>query len=146
MEIEVAEHVPVAVVQTGDGFVHVAAAGAVVQRLEDPTGWVVIAGVDHLGVRVGDVVDGPALPGALEFVVALPPDLAAATLVTIGAEGQLSAAVGGHDVRLGRPIDMGPKAAALVALIELGLEPGSIVDVTAPRRPAVGNPQAEVEG
>jgi hypothetical protein len=41
---------------------------------------------------------------------------------------------------------MQSKASALVALIGHGLAPGSSIDITAPRRPAVANPQPEVEG
>ena len=65
--------------------------------------------------------------------------------MAVGADGQITAVVGDYGVRLGRAVEMRSKAAALVAVIDYGAEPGSFIDVTAPRRPAVANPQAEVE-
>jgi len=146
VDIEVVEHVPVAVVETGDGLAQVTAQGDVVQLVSEAAGYptIVVAGAGP--VRVGSARTGSELLGSLAFVSGLGAELPAVTVVTIGEDAQITAVVGEYQVRLGRAIDMGSKAAALVALIEYGVEPGSAIDVTAARRPAVTNPQAEVEG
>jgi hypothetical protein len=59
------------------------------------------------------------------------------TVVVTESEGELWADVAGMVVRLGRPIDMEPKARALVALLAEGLPPGATVNLVAPTRPAV---------
>lgn len=146
VEVEVTEHVPIALVQTANGFAHVTVDGAVVQILDDPAGWPIITSAVAQTPRAGDTMGGAALLGALEFVTALPAELATAAVVSVDAEQQLAASVGGYQVRLGRSIEMGQKAAALAAVIEHGVAAGSAIDVTAPRRPAVTNPQVEVEG
>lgn len=151
VEVELTEHVPVALVQTPNGFAHVTVGGAVVQIVDDPAVWPVITLAEITWAeaqtpRAGDTLRGAALLGALEFVSALPAEFATETQVSIDAEQQLAASVGGYQVRLGRSIEMGAKAAALAAVIEHGVAAGSAIDVTAPRRPAVTNPQAEVEG
>lgn len=147
VDVEVTEHVPVAAVQVPDGFAHVTTTGHVVAMLDEPAGFAVITIPRDVGpVRAGVTIGGPALPGALEFVSALPPELDAVTTVAVDGNNQLSATVGDYEVRLGRAIDMRSKAAALIALIEYGVEPGSSIDVTAARRPAVTNPQGQLEG
>lgn len=147
VDVDVIEHVPVAAVQVPEGFAQVATTGQVVQMLDDPAGFPVVAILPDAGpVRAGVTIGGSALPGALAFVSALPPELAAVTIVVVDGNNRLSATVGDYEVRLGRAIDMHSKAAALVALMAYGLEPGSSIDVTAPRRPAVSNPQGQLEG
>lgn len=146
VDVEVSEHVPVAVVQVSEGFAHVTTTGHVVQMLDDAAGHPLITVPDAGPVRAGAELGGPALIGALEFVSVLPPELLPVTAVAVGGNDQLAATVGEYEVRLGRAIDMRSKAAALAALIDHGVEPGSSIDVTAAKRPAVANPQAEVEG
>jgi hypothetical protein len=147
VDVEVTEHIPIAAVQVPEGFAHVTAAGQVVQMLDDPAGLPLVTIPSNAGqVRAGVTIGGPALPGALEFASALPPELAAVTIVAVDGSNQLSAVVGDYQVRLGRAIDMRSKAAALLALIAYGVEPGSSIDVTAARRPAVTNPQGQLEG
>lgn len=146
VEVELIEHQPVALVQAANGLAHVTPAGNVVQLLDDASGWPVINTVNKERVRAGGVTGGSAVLGALEFVTALPAELRSATVITIDAAQQISAMVGEHPVRLGRAVDMSAKASALTAVIGHGIEPGSPIDVSAPRRPAVGNPHVEVEG
>lgn len=145
LEIEIIEHIPVAALRRGDVLVAIAATGAVVERLEAAGTLPVV--VDNQGSvpRPGSVVSAPATLGGVAFVEALPPELAAGSMVTVGAEGRLDATVVGHQVRLGRPVDLIAKASALAAVIESGVAPGSTIDVTAPSHPAVANPQPEVE-
>lgn len=147
VDVEVTEHVPVAVVQVAEGFAQVTTTGHVVQMLDDPAGYPVVTIPPDAGpVRAGVTIGGSALPGALEFASALPPELAAVTIVAVDGNNQVSARVGDYEVRLGRAIDMRSKAAALAALIDYGVEPGSSIDVTAAHRPAVANPQGQLEG
>ena len=142
VEVEITEHVPIAVVQTANGFANITATGAVVQMLDAPTGWPVITTAEANTPRPGTGLGGAALLGALEFIGSLPPPLAGDAVVTIDAGQRLTASVAGYQVRLGRAIEMGSKAAALVAVIDHGVEAGSTIDVTAPRRPAVGQPSS----
>jgi len=59
--------------------------------------------------------------------------------------GGLYATVQGHTVRLGRPVDLDTKATVLAAMIDEGIEEGATIDLIAPLRPAVMNPQPQVE-
>ena len=84
--------------------------------------------------------------GGLAFVAALGPlQFPGAVLTQEGEE--LWANVSGYTVRLGRPIDMEQKAAALLALLGKGIDPGSTINLLAPTRPAVisANTQPQVE-
>jgi hypothetical protein len=47
-------------------------------------------------------------------------------------------------VRLGRPIDLEDKALVLASLFDTELEEGAEINLIAPTRPAVLNPQPEV--
>lgn len=146
VDIEVIEHIPVAVVETLDGLASVTLEGDVVQLVGEAAGYSTIVVADAGPARPGSTMRATAVLGSLEFVAGLPTDLHAATVITIDGNGQISAVVRDYPVRLGRAIDMASKAASLVALIEYGVEPGSSIDVTAARRPAVTNPRGEVEG
>jgi len=146
VEVEITEHVPIAVVQTAAGFANVTATGAVVQLLDDPGDWPVITTAESQTPRAGAVLDAAALLGALEFVESMPSALAPDAVISIDVDQRLTANLAGYQVRLGRAIDMAAKVAALVAVIDSGVAQGSSIDVTAPRRPAVANPQVEVEG
>jgi cell division protein FtsQ len=146
LEIEVVERAPVAAFQRGDALVSITRTGAVVEVLRDLGAWPLVVSDGATAPRPGEVMSSTATLGALEFVAALPGELASGSVVTVGADGRLLATVAGHPVRLGRSVELGPKAAALAAVIESGVEPGSTIDVTAPRHPAVANPQPEVEG
>ncbi|MGH8957547.1 MAG: cell division protein FtsQ/DivIB [Acidimicrobiia bacterium] len=62
-------------------------------------------------------------------------------------DGEMWAEVGGHVVRLGRPVDMEAKARALAALLASGIEAGASISLVAPTRPAIyaQNAQPQVE-
>lgn len=62
-------------------------------------------------------------------------------------EGELWAEIGGHLIRLGRPVDMEAKARALHALLGQGIAEGAVISLVAPTRPAVylANAQSQVE-
>ncbi len=145
VDVEVTEHVPVAAVTTAGGYAYVTTGGAVVEMLDDPIGMALIAGNVPENIRPGTTISAAATLGALEFIDWLPGDIARVTVVSIDEAGQLTATIDDLTVRLGRAREMQSKALALAALIGHGLAPGSHVDITAPRRPAVANPQPEVE-
>ncbi len=157
IRVRVVEHRPVAWVGGEGGWALTASDGAVVARAEHPTpGEASIA--LPVAAEPGGRVDDALVLGALEFIAALPADLAVGVEVTEGSRG-LVAQVAGHQVRLGgadRPRD---KAVVSAGLIADGLPPGSSLDVSAPNRPAVieptpdgatdaggGDPDPQVEG
>jgi cell division protein FtsQ len=146
LDVEVTEHVPMAAVTTAGGYAYVTSGGAVVEMLDDPIGLALIAVNVPETIRPGATISTAATLGALEFIDWLPDDIARVTVVSVDEGGQLTATIDDLTVRLGRAREMQSKASALVALIGHGLAPGSSIDITAPRRPAVANPQPEVEG
>ncbi len=74
--------------------------------------------------------------GAVGFLSALPAELAT-TATIMERDGELWAEVGSHTVRLGSPVDMDAKAAALVAIAGDDIAPGTLINLVAPTRPAV---------
>lgn len=144
VEIDIQEHRPVAFVATGDAWLWATGAGhAVAEVAVLPEGAAVIDIV--AAVAAGEAIADAATLGALEFVGALPPELAFGTEVAIDG-GELRARIDGYDVRLGRPADMTAKALALEALLATEPTPGASIDLIAPRRPAVANSQRQPEG
>ena len=79
-------------------------------------------------------VEEPEILGAVVFLTALPDHIARRTTIRLN-DGELWAWVGERNVRLGRPIDMDAKAAALEAIIDSA--PPGVIDLIAPSRPAV---------
>ncbi len=144
IHIEVSERVPIAAVQSGDSWVLVAHDGGVVARTTDPGQDGAAVRVDQGPLAPGDAIDDPATLGALMFLDALAVEHQPGARVTVSEEG-LHAVVGGHLIRLGRPVDMAQKALVLAALLEAGIEPGATVNLIAPTRPAVAHPVPEPE-
>lgn len=122
--------IPVAWAPVDDGWGLVALDGVVVGGAEVPT-----LDLPHLQIPVTSEVSA-AVIGGLTFLAELAPQPGIAVVVT-ESDGELWANVAGMVVRLGRPIDMEPKARALVALLAEGLPPGATVNLVAPTRPAV---------
>lgn len=108
----------------------VAVDGVVVAQAELPT-----FDLPHLQVPITAQPTAVVI-GGLAFLAELAPQPGVAVVVTED-EGELWADVAGTVVRLGRPIDMEPKARALVALLAEGLPTGAMVNLVAPTRPAV---------
>lgn len=144
LSIVVIEHVPFATVRAADGWIVVSSNGAVLEPASSPSDMSFTIAVDAGPVSAGYDITNPMIIGALEFMGSLDPDLAAGVVVTSDGEGLL-VVVAGHTVRLGRPAEMYSKARVLSSLIASGLEPGAGIDLIAPLRPAVTNPQPEVE-
>ena len=148
--------------------VHLDWPNQVIVRVEErvPVAWVETAGgwtrrgVDGISVPSGSVPDN-SLPwlrlphladdgasqsgiviGAIEFLAELPDaKIVGATVWLEGSE--LWAVVDGHEVRLGRPVEMTAKAHSLVALLGESVPDDAILVLIAPAHPAVRPPVAE---
>jgi hypothetical protein len=93
--------------------------------------WVQIGGVGATAVPT------PALLGSLEFAANLTEELRPGAKLRTEAGGELWAEVGGYQVRLGRPVEMGEKALSLAALLREQPPAGSILTLIAPTNPAI---------
>jgi cell division protein FtsQ len=106
--------------------------------LEYVTSVVVGTPVLQLGIRhvaEGEAHSDPAVLGGVEFIAALGGVLSGVEVRQ--EEGELIGLFDGHDIRLGRPVDMAAKASALLAVLADGLQEGSSINLIAPARPAV---------
>jgi cell division protein FtsQ len=122
--------IPVAWAPVDEGWGLIALDGVVVGVAEVPT-----LDLPHLQIAVTPELSA-AVIGGLSFLGELAPQPGVAVVVT-ESDGELWANIAGTVVRLGRPIDMEPKARALVALLAEGLPSGTMVNLVAPTRPAV---------
>jgi cell division protein FtsQ len=141
--VHVTEHVPIAVIRAGDEWYVTSIDGSVVAP-GDQDGGLPVVEIDLAAVGVGESTDDAMILGAVAFVAELAPELASDAVVSVRDE-DLHVTIGGHDVRLGRPDDLALKAIVLAELLESGLIEGASIDLIAPTRPAVRNPQPEVE-
>lgn len=144
IEIDVSERVPVAAMHSSRGWLVLAVDGAVVEVVDEAPGLASLAIEPTEVVGPGAVLDDPLVVGAVRFAAAASPELG--PLVISSRDGELWAIVTEHDVRLGRPIEMEAKAAALGALLDHGVTAGAQIDLLSPRRPAVAVPRVQVEG
>jgi len=141
--VDVTEHVPVAPARAGSGWVMLSREKTVLEDVGGPIEGLFLVDIDVADVPIGGAVDDPMVAGALAFGSALRPDLGRDAVISV-EDGGLAAAVGGYVVRLGRPIDLEAKALVLASLIDSGLPPGAVINLIAPTRPAVLDPQAEI--
>lgn len=144
--INVVERVPLAVMRGSGESALVASDGTVLEAGDGPPPHILIAGDVP---RAGSAIRSTGFVAAAEFVAGLGPDLRARTELTVRDEGgvvRLSAIVAGHEVILGRPVEMPLKAAALTAILDTGVPDDAYIDLNAPTRPAVGNPRVQQEG
>ncbi len=151
VSVVVTEHYALAPARAGDGWVMLSRKSTVLEPVDGPQDGVFIVDIDTSPTSVGQTVVSPMVIGALEFGSALHPDLAGDAVMSVD-DGSLVATVGGHTVRLGRPIDLEEKALVLAALLDTELEDGAEINLIAPTRPAVFtaqpeelNPQPEAE-
>ena len=132
LTIDVYERAPVAwlaregLLLSGDGMGLTASREGVKPRIDMITA----------GGSVGSVHPDGLVVAAAEFLADLPEDLATGAVVTL-SEGELWAHLGDYRVRLGRPVGMAAKAAAVGLVVTNGVPPGSVIDVIAPTNPAV---------
>lgn len=140
--VDILERVPVAWVDGGDVWMLASASGVVLTANRSPNADLPTVALGGGAVAPGEGVD-EATAAALQFVGALPGATRAGASVS-GAVDDLVARVLDLEVVLGYPTDMVAKAAALQALLDDGIEPGSSVNLVSPSRPAV-TPQPMVE-
>jgi hypothetical protein len=135
VEIQLDERVPVAWIWASGSYALLDTEGVVLEYTTDLSedAHVLRLAVRH--VEPGEAHTDVAVLGGIEFFAAL--DGLLAGLELREEAGELWAAIDGHEVRLGRPVDMGAKAAALVAVLEDGPPAGSSINLIAPARPAV---------
>jgi len=143
VSITVTEQVPVAIVEAPAGWYLAAVDGSIIapsDKRDDMAQIAIVAG----GVSVGEAATDEMTLGALAFVDVLPDDQRANAVLFVRDDG-LFVAIAGHEVRLGRPTQLEVKAVVLIELLDAGLVDGASIDLIAPLRPAVRNPQPEVE-
>ncbi|MGA7098223.1 MAG: FtsQ-type POTRA domain-containing protein [Acidimicrobiia bacterium] len=136
--VKVEERLPLAWVEVEGGWEWTAVDGVALSTTSGPDG-------EYPHIQVGgDAESDPDVArlvlGSLEFVDALPPELASAAVVKLGRDGELWATVGGFDVRLGRATEMEAKALSLAALLQEEIPAGSVLTMIAPAHPAVTPP------
>ncbi|MDJ0664906.1 MAG: FtsQ-type POTRA domain-containing protein [Acidimicrobiia bacterium] len=142
IEVMVVEHIPIARVKSGSTWLVSSPEGTVVargQRLVEP-----YVDIESVSLRPGDSIEDATIIAALEFVAALPIELKSG-LVIGGEETDLVATVQGHEVLLGATTDMAQKAVTLAVLLNDGVPAEASINLVSPVRPAVTNPQPEVE-
>lgn len=133
--VRVEERVPVAWVETSDGWSRRALDGHSVPSASVPgpeLAWVRIPRVSGNGAETATEV-----LGAVEFVNALPPQLRPQTQIWQAANGELWSTVNGYRVRLGRPVDMEAKALSLVALMREQPDRSAVLTLVAANHPAI---------
>lgn len=140
ISIAVVEHTPLVPALNEDAWFIISASGAVLSPAEPPAPGDTAIAIDLAGVPVGASTEDPMVIGAAAFVEALEPDLRMSVVLRV-EDGSLMARIPGYDVRLGRPTEMYEKAVVLGAMLEQDLAVGSTIDLIAPSRPAVSNPQ-----
>ena len=134
VEVVVIERRPLVWVQAGDRWAVVADDSSVLRFDTEPGEPTIIVAANAPGP--GQSYADQRVTGGVAFLTRLPAEIR--PQVTLGEQdGELRAAVAGLDVRLGLPTEMTEKAAALVAILEEELPPGSVVNLVAPTRPAV---------
>lgn len=145
IEVRLIERDPAAAVGAGGQAIVVSSDGVALARGE-------VDGLPVIRLRVavpelGERFDDDRVAGAASFLTALSPTYQRSAVV-FEAEGELWAEVGDWVVRLGRPVEMSQKAAALEAVLGEGQPAGAIINVIAPTRPTVrlgGGPSADAE-
>lgn len=142
--VDVVEHAPFAVVQSGDAWLWASVDGAIIEAAPAPVVGQSVVAIDLGTTAIGDTTVDRRILGGLTFLASLPEDLAADAVIT-AVDDAVWAVVAGHDVRLGRPVDMEMKAAVLTQLIATGIDADASIDLIAPLRPAVANPRPQQE-
>jgi hypothetical protein len=133
--VRIEERVPTAWVETDEGWGVYAIDGVRLTTGAEPDPsmpWVQIGGVVATAAE-----PGAELLGSLEFAANLSEELRPGATLRTEAGGELWAEVGGYQVRLGRPVDMGEKALSLSALIREQPPAGSTLNLIAPTNPAI---------
>src|SRR5918996_1403671 len=133
VSVSVVERVPLAWVQTRDGWSRRAGDGVVLPSPDAPDASLPSILLPEMGAT--EALRSRELAGALDWIEVLPARLRNGTVLRL-ADGELWAQVAGHEVRLGRAVEMEAKARTLIALLEKGLPTGAEINLIAPTHPA----------
>ncbi|MCY3563749.1 MAG: FtsQ-type POTRA domain-containing protein [bacterium] len=134
VSIAVEERYPVAWVLTGDGWRALSLDGVAL----DVNPQQVLPRITGLAGAALDPAHESIGP-ALDFVERLRPDLRLGAVIEIHGR-QVTAEVAKRVVRLGRPADLEEKADVLVVLVDDYTDPGSVINLFSPLRPALYRP------
>ncbi len=136
--VRVQERIPVAWLQTTEGWGLFAVDGVQLGTAPDPD-------PEMPWIQLGDIpadetTSSRDVLGSLEFVATLPEELKATARVRTEPGGEIWAEVAGFQVRLGRAVEMSAKALSLAALLREQPAAGSTLTLIAPTHPAVSPP------
>ena len=132
--VGVVERVPVAWVQTADGWTRRSLDGASLPGGSVPDESLPKAILPAVGGP--EASTSPLVLGSVEFYAALPTSLWPSSVIRVES-GELWATVDGYDVRLGRPVEMEAKAATLVVMLAESIPTGAVIVLIAPTHPAI---------
>jgi len=136
--VRVQERVPVAWLETTEGWGLYAVDGVQLATAPDPDPampWI------RLGpIPAEETESSREVLGSLEFAATLPEELKSTARVRTEPGGEIWAEVAGFQVRLGRAAEMGAKALSLAALLREQPAPGSTLTLIAPTHPAISPP------
>lgn len=141
--VTIVERVPAAWVETGDGWSRRATDGVALPSAEEPDGALGRVQMPHL--TEATATESTEMIGAVQFLAHLSPEVAKETVVTF-RDAELWASVRGHEVRLGRGVEMREKAVGLEALLGQDLPENASIVLIAPTNPAVGGVEVIDEG
>lgn len=146
LEITVLEHQPVGWIESRNGWMRVSAAGTVLARGTPPDAAAQVRIAAPVAGKLGEELTSRPAQAAVAFLANLPPELRRRARVW-GDVGEMAANVRGRRVELGTAQQMAEKAAVVAGIMAEGpLPKGAVVNVVSPARPAISNPQAQVEG
>ncbi len=135
VEIAVDQRRAVAWMWTSGTFAVLDIEGVVLEYVSAPAEGAPVLQFGARQIEVGDQHTEPAVLGGIEFVAAINGALSGLELREAG--GELWGFFDGHEIRMGRPVEMAAKAAALLAVLADGLPAGASINLIAPARPAV---------
>lgn len=141
VRVTIVERVPVAWIETADGWDRRAVDGVVLPVSGGPDDS--LPKLVFTRVTAAEAGESTMVLGALEFVDALPPELRPGATIRVEENGELWATVSGYEVRLGRPTEMTGKALSLQALLAETPDVGSTLVLIAPTNPAVAPPGSD---
>jgi hypothetical protein len=134
--VEVEERTPAAWVEAGGEWLLVSADGAILESAPAPGDGLLKVAIGMDGAATGTTPEAPLWDEVVELSGVLSAPLASSsTLESRG--GELWLQTPGHPVRFGAAIDLADKGRVTQVMLADGLPDGSVLDVVAPRRPAV---------
>ena len=135
VEVRVEERIPAGWIWAAGSYLLVDDQGVVLEEAAaaDPAGSILQFPIERL--QPGEAYSDQMVLGAIEFVAAGGGEVPGLELWQEGDE--MWASTQGHRIRLGRPVDMAAKAAALNAVLSDDVPAVSLINLIAPSRPAV---------